>query len=67
MHTLVVVGGPRLGDVGGRTGGVGFTPMVSVVSGGAVCVAGVALLAVLAPHLARYHAPRSPASTGVAG
>jgi hypothetical protein len=44
-----------------------FTPMVSVVSGGAVCVAGVALLAVLAPQLARYRAPEVPASTGVAG
>jgi MFS family permease len=67
VHTLVVVGGPRLGDVEAGLVASAFTPMVSVVSGGAVCVAGVALLAVLAPQLARYHAPAAPASTGVAG
>jgi hypothetical protein len=48
-------------------GPLAFTPMVSVVSGGAVSVAGVALLAVLAPQLARYRAPVVPASTRVAG
>jgi MFS family permease len=67
VHTLVVVGGPRLGDVEAGLVASAFTPMVSVVSGGAVCVAGVALLAVLAPQLARYRAPAVPASTGVAG
>jgi MFS family permease len=67
VHTLVVVGGPRLGDVEAGLVASVFTPMVSVVSGGAVCVAGVALLAVLAPQLARYRAPEVPASTGVAG
>ena len=67
VHTLVVVGGPRLGDVEAGLVASAFTPMVSVVSGGAVCVAGVALLAVLAPQLARYRAPALPASTGVAG
>ena len=64
VHTLVVVGGPRLGDVEAGLVASAFTPMVSVVSGGVVCVAGVVLLAAFAPQLARYRAPIVPAPAG---
>ncbi|HSO96825.1 MAG TPA: MFS transporter [Acidimicrobiia bacterium] len=60
VHTLVVVGGPRIGDVEAGLVASTFTPMVSVVSGGVACVAGVILLAALVPQLARYRAPVVP-------
>jgi len=60
VYTIVVAGGPRLGDL--EAGGVAtaFTPTVSVVSGGLACLAGVALLALAVPAFARYHVPQSP-------
>ncbi|HKX25438.1 MAG TPA: MFS transporter, partial [Actinomycetota bacterium] len=56
IHFMVVVGGPRLGDV--EAGVVAYltTPLFSVISGGVACVLGVGLLAVLVPQFARYHA-----------
>ncbi|MGH2678412.1 MAG: MFS transporter [Actinomycetota bacterium] len=56
IHFMVVVGGPRLGDV--EAGVVAYltTPAFSVISGGVACVLGVGLLAVLVPQFARYHA-----------
>lgn len=67
VHTLVVVGGPRIGDVEAGLVATAFSPAVSVVSGGVVCVAGVALLAALLPQFARYRAPAVPAPSGPAG
>jgi MFS family permease len=56
VFMLVVASGPRLGDVEAGTaaalGGVRF----SVVSGGLACLAGVALVVVAFPALARYDA-----------
>jgi MFS family permease len=58
VFMLVVASGPRLGDVEAGTvaalGGVRF----SIVSGGVACVAGVALVALAFPALARYDTTR---------
>jgi MFS family permease len=67
VHTLVVVGGPRIGDVEAGVVASVFSPMVSVVSGGVVCVAGVVLLGVLFPELARYRAAVTSEPAGPAG
>lgn len=56
IHIMVVVGGPRLGDVEAGLVGQLVSPVFSVVSGGAACVAGVALLAAAVPQFRRYHA-----------
>jgi len=56
IHILVVTGGPRLGDLEAGAVASLFSPFVSVVSGGLLCVAGTALLAVLVPEFRRYHA-----------
>jgi hypothetical protein len=50
----VVAGGPRLGDVEAGLMAAAFTPTVSVVSGGLLCIVGVALLAAFVPEFARY-------------
>jgi MFS family permease len=60
IHFMVVVGGPRLGDLEAGAVAQLTSPMFSVVSGGAACVAGVALLAMLVPQFARYHAGDPP-------
>jgi MFS family permease len=56
IHILVVTGGPRLGDLEAGLVASAFSPAVSVVSGGLLCIAGAALLAWLAPSFRRYHA-----------
>ncbi len=58
VFTLVVTSGPRLGDVesGAVAGAAGVR--FSVVSGGLACVAGVALILLAFPALARYDAER---------
>jgi len=56
IHILVVTGGPRLGDLEAGLVAAAFSPAVSVVSGGLLCIAGTALLALLVPELRRYHA-----------
>jgi MFS family permease len=57
VHILVVVGGPRIGDVEAGLVASLFTPTVSVVSGGLACIVGVVVLAVLVPQFATYRAP----------
>lgn len=54
VFTLVVTSGPRIGDV--ESGAVAslWTPQAAVVSGGLACIAGVPLVAMLFPALARY-------------
>ncbi len=60
IHILVVTGGPRLGDFeAGLVAGV-FSPTVSVVSGGLLCIAGTGLLAAFVPEFRRYHAGDDP-------
>lgn len=56
IHILVVTGGPRLGDLEAGLVAAAFTPTVSVVSGGVLCIFGAALIAWRVPELARYRA-----------
>jgi MFS family permease len=56
IHILVVTGGPRLGDLEAGLVATAFNPMVSVVSGGLLCVAGAGLVAWLVPAFRTYHA-----------
>ncbi|HEX6230970.1 MAG TPA: MFS transporter [Actinomycetota bacterium] len=56
FHILVVTGGPRLGDLEAGLVAQAFTPTVSVVSGGLLCMAGAGVLAWLVPAFRRYHA-----------
>jgi MFS family permease len=60
IHFMVVVGGPRLGDVEAGVVAQLTSPVFSVVSGGIACVAGVGLLALLVPRFTRYHAGDPP-------
>jgi predicted glycosyltransferase len=54
VHILVVTGGPRVGDFEAGVVATIFTPTVSVVSGGLLCVGGVVALALAVPAFARY-------------
>ena len=54
IHITVVAGGPRLGDLEGGLVASVFSPAVSVVSGGLICVVGVLVFAALVPAFARY-------------
>jgi hypothetical protein len=54
VFSLVVAGGPRLGDVESGTVAALTSPAFSVVSGGLVCFASVGLIAAAFPQLAAY-------------
>jgi MFS family permease len=54
VFSLVVAGGPRLGDVESGSVAALTTPAFSVVSGGLICLASVGLVAVAFPQLAAY-------------
>jgi MFS family permease len=54
IHIAVVAGGPRVGDAEAGFAAAAFSPTVSVVSGGVLCVVGVGALALLVPEFARY-------------
>jgi MFS family permease len=54
IHITVVAGGPRIGDAEAGFVAAAFSPTVSVVSGGLLCVAGVGVLALVVPEFARY-------------
>jgi MFS family permease len=54
VFSLVVAGGPRLGDVESGTVAALVTPAFSVVSGGLICLASVGLVALGFPQLAAY-------------
>jgi MFS family permease len=56
INTLVVTGGPRVGDWEAGVVAQLVSPVFSVVSGGLACIAGVGLMAIFSPALARYHA-----------
>jgi len=64
VHILVVVGGPRLGDVEAGALAALFTPTFSVISGGVACVVGVVVLALAVPEFARYRPEISAAAPG---
>jgi MFS family permease len=56
IHIMVVVGGPRLGDVEAGLVAQLTSPAFSVISGGAACVVGVLVIAATVPAFRRYHA-----------
>jgi MFS family permease len=56
VFMLVVASGPRLGDVEAGTVAALASVRVSIVSGGIACLAGVALVVLAFPALARYDA-----------
>jgi hypothetical protein len=56
VFMLVVASGPRLGDVEAGTVAALASVRFSVVSGGVACLAGVALVVLLFPALARFDA-----------
>jgi hypothetical protein len=60
FNILVVAGGPRLGDLEGGLVATAFTPTISVVSGGLLCLAGVAVVAATVPRFARWHVGDPP-------
>jgi MFS family permease len=54
LNIFVVAGGPRLGDFEAGVVAVAFSPTVSVVSGGLLCIAGVGAIAAFVPRFARW-------------
>jgi MFS family permease len=54
VFSLVVAGGPRLGDVESGTVAALTSPAFSVVSGGLACLASVGVIAAAFPELAAY-------------
>ena len=54
VFSLVVAGGPRLGDVESGTVAALTSPGFSVVSGGLACLASVGVIAAAFPQLAAY-------------
>ena len=60
LQLLVVTGGPRLGDVEATVVAALTSAQFSVLSGGLLCLAGVAFVAWRFPQLAAYDARQSP-------
>lgn len=58
VFSLVVAGGPRLGDIESGTVAALTSPAFSVVSGGLACLASVGIIAALFPQLAAYDGDR---------
>jgi MFS family permease len=56
IFSLVVTGGPKLGDLEAGLVASWFTPTISVISGGLACIAGAGAVAVVYPELRRYRA-----------
>jgi MFS family permease len=57
IHILVVTSGPRLGDAEAALVAAIAGPQASVVSGGLLCLAGLAWVVQAFPELRRYEAP----------
>lgn len=57
IFTLVVTGGPRLGDFEAGVVAAAVSPTFSVVTGGVACVVGAAVVAAAYPELRSYRAP----------
>jgi hypothetical protein len=54
IYSLVVAGGPRLGDVESGTVAAAFGTQASVVSGGLLCLVGIVPIMVAFPEFWRY-------------
>jgi len=54
IFSLVVTGGPKLGDVEAGLVATWFTPAISVVTGGVACIVGAVITALAYPELRRY-------------
>ncbi len=60
FNILVVTGGPRLGDFEAGVVAAIFTPTVSVVSGGLLCLVGVVAIAATVPRFATWRVGDPP-------
>jgi hypothetical protein len=56
LNILVVAGGVRLGDFEAGIAGSLFSPFTAVVSGGVLCLVGVAAIAAGVPEFSRWRA-----------
>jgi MFS family permease len=66
VYSLVVTSGPRLGDIESGLVASLTSPRFSVVSGGAACVAGAALIVAAFPALLAYNAEHAEALAAAA-
>lgn len=57
VYSMVVVGGPSLGDIESGSVASAFSPEVSIVSGGLAVLVGIGAVAATNPELWRYRAP----------
>lgn len=60
VYVLVVVGGPRLGDIEAGLVAEAFTPTISVVTGGLATMAGAVLMGAFVRSFRRYDASAVP-------
>jgi MFS family permease len=60
FNILIVAGGPRLGDFEAGVVASIFTPTVSVVSGGVLCLVGVGVIAAAVPRFATWRVGDPP-------
>ena len=67
IHILVVTSGPRIGDIEAATVASIVGAQLSVVSGGVLCLAGVAVVARLFPELAAHVVRVRPMAVVAAG
>jgi MFS family permease len=56
IFSLVVTGGPKIGDLEAGLVASWLTPTISVISGGLACIAGAGVVASVYPELRRYRA-----------
>ena len=64
IHALVVTSGPRLGDMEAAGVAAIVGPQVAVVSGGVLCLLGVAVVVRWFPELAGHVTRRAPSAVG---
>jgi MFS family permease len=67
IHILVVTSGPRLGDIEAAAAAAVIGAQASVISGGILCVLGVAVVARLFPELGRHVHEAPDAATAASG
>ena len=64
IHALVVTSGPRLGDMEAAGVAAIVGPQAAVVSGGVLCLLGVAVVVRRFPELAGHVTRRTPSAVG---